>query len=321
MSTKHRRRKHVEIQVTEADKAKSCQEPANWKEVWEAIETMRAARDAPVDSIGCANLADMEGDQVTFRFQVLLGLMLSSQTKDEMTARAMGRLKKHFADKPGGLTASNLAAEPEAKVRELINCVGFHNRKASYLVRTASILAKTYHGDIPKSVTELCTLPGVGSKMSHLVMQEAWGEIVGIGVDLHVHRIANRLGWTGGQETTNPEDTRLSLEAWLPRDRWTHINKLLVGFGQQRCSARAPKCSDCLASQLCPFGQITLRTGRVTEEEEAKESVVRKKEKKRKTEAPTAGQSDAGKQKTARTKRVECTVQKGKIGEADGTER
>ena len=78
------------------------------------------------------------------------------------------------------------------------------------------ILKEEYDGDIPQSVEDLCKLPGVGPKMAHLVMKSAWNVISGIGVDVHVHRISNRLGWTP-KPTSQPENTRIALESWLPR--------------------------------------------------------------------------------------------------------
>jgi len=73
------------------------------------------------------------------------------------------------------------------------------------------------------------------------------------GVDTHVHRISNRLGWTGLKETKSPEKTREALESWLPQEQWQETNILLVGFGQTVCLPIGPKCSDCLNKDLCPY--------------------------------------------------------------------
>tara|TARA_R110002050_G_scaffold294328_1_gene452000 strand:+ start:752 stop:1273 length:522 start_codon:yes stop_codon:yes gene_type:complete len=118
----------------------------------------------------------------------------------------------------------------------LVAGVGFHNRKAIYLKKTAEILMEKHGGDIPRDYVEITKLPGVGPKMAHLCMQAAWGDTVGIGVDVHVHRICNRLKWTGPGGTNTPEKTRKALEEWLPRDRWQPINVMMVGFGQVYCS-------------------------------------------------------------------------------------
>ncbi|URE36322.1 endonuclease III-like protein [Musa troglodytarum] len=111
-------------------------------------------------------------------------------------------------------------------------------------------------GDIPNSLNELLALPGVGPKMAHLVMNVGWNNVQGICVDTHVHRICNRLGWVSRpgtrQKTSTPEETRVSLETWLPRDLWDPINPLLVGFGQTVCTPLRPQCSSCGINQLCP---------------------------------------------------------------------
>ena len=72
------------------------------------------------------------------------------------------------------------------------------------------------------------------------------------GVDTHVHRISNRLGWTGKGGTKTPEATRKALEEWLPQEKWLEVNWLLVGFGQQTCLPLYPKCEVCLNKDLCP---------------------------------------------------------------------
>ena len=89
-----------------------------------------------------------------------------------------------------------------------------HQRKVDYIKRTSQILRDSYDSDIPDTVDMMCQLPGVGPKMAHLAMKSAWRTITGIGVDTHVHRISNRLGWV---RTKQPEETRKALEKWLPR--------------------------------------------------------------------------------------------------------
>jgi endonuclease-3 len=166
------------------------------------------------------------------------------------------------------LTPQVLIASPVSLIESYINKVGFWRRKAVYIQSTAKILHEQYDDDIPNSIKGLCALPGVGMKMAVLTMQCAWGDAdVGIGVDTHVHRISNRLGWHGkwtgastangdgkkGQwrrtEPKNPEETRLSLEEWLPRKYYAEINPLLVGFGQTICQPVRTKCEECLLSR------------------------------------------------------------------------
>jgi len=190
------------------------------------------------------------------RYLTLTSAMLSSQTRDEINHAAMARLRAH------GCTPENVLNTDEDALDAMLNPVGFHRRKAQYLRATAKILLDEYDGDIPSSVETLCALPGVGPKMAYLVMNVGWQKPTGICVDVHVHRITERLGWTperaigknGSPRKKTPEDTRASLESWLPRDEWIEINPLLVGFGQLTCTPLRPKCAECplAADASCP---------------------------------------------------------------------
>jgi endonuclease-3 len=127
-------------------------------------------------------------------------------------------------------------------LNELIWAVGFHNNKTKYIKATAEILRDSWDGDIPDTIEGLVSLPGVGPKMGYLCLSSAWGKTEGIGVDVHVHRITNLWGW---QKSKGPEETRLALQAWLPKELWHEINWLLVGLGQTICLPVGRKCGDC----------------------------------------------------------------------------
>ena len=130
----------------------------------------------------------------------------------------------------------------------MIKPVGFYRRKATYIKKTTQILLDEYDGDIPDTIEKLVKLPGVGPKMGYLILKVAWNKVDGIGVDVHVHRISNRLQWVN---TKTPEETRVALESWLPRELWHEINLLLVGFGQTICGS-SPKCEQCKLHSICP---------------------------------------------------------------------
>ncbi len=236
------------------------QEPLQWRRVYKAIEEYRVTREAPVDTMGCDRLADSTAPPPTFRFQTLIALMLSSQTKDANTALAMSQLKSGL---DGGLSAQSVSAASLETLETLVRPASFHRQKAGHIQQTAARLLREQGGDIPQSVKGLCDLPGVGPKMAMLTMQAAWGESVGIGVDIHVHRIAERLGWSCG--AANPEATRVQLESWLPRELWASVNPLLVGFGQTTCSAKSPKCETaCPVRNQCPHYKSEVARGRKT---------------------------------------------------------
>ncbi|XP_013843275.1 endonuclease III-like protein 1 isoform X2 [Sus scrofa] len=264
-------------------------EPPDWRKQLENIRAMRSGRDAPVDQLGAEHCYDPSAPPKVRRYQVLLSLMLSSQTKDQVTAGAMQRLRAH------GLTVDSILQMDDSTLGTLIYPVGFWRppalpflaqaahppaysfvysqrprraqalpsgapaghrvqSKVKYIKQTSAILQQRYGGDIPASVPELVALPGVGPKMAHLAMAVAWGTVSGIAVDTHVHRIAGRLKWTK-KATKSPEKTRTALEEWLPRELWSEINGLLVGFGQQTCLPVRPRCQACLNRALCPAAQ------------------------------------------------------------------
>ena len=229
-------------------------QPENWEQVYNNILEMRKNFTAPVDSMGCERAHDDKAEPKVQRFQCLVSLMLSSQTKDEVNFAAMTRLRDN------GLTVENLLKTDDETLGKLIYPVGFWKNKVKFLKKTALILREKYDCDIPDSIKDLCSLPGVGPKMAYICMNIAWKKPTGIGVDTHVHRIANRLNWVRGPKngpTKNPEETRKSLESWLPKSKWIEINWLLVGFGQEICRPISPKCAGCLNRNLCPVGKNT----------------------------------------------------------------
>lgn len=220
-------------------------EPLTWRQQLANIREMRSAKDAPVDQMGASKCYDIDVTPEVMRYQVLISLMLSSQTKDQVTALAMEKLRAH------GLRVDTILSTDDQTLGQLIYPVGFWRTKVGYIKRTTALIKDEYGGDIPNSVEGLVRLPGVGPKMAHLAMDIAWKQVSGIGVDTHVHRISNRLGWTK-TPTKNPEETRRALEDWLPRELWSEINWLLVGFGQQLCLPIGPLCSVCLNRHCCP---------------------------------------------------------------------
>ena len=231
--------------------------PHGWEDVYNTMKEMRKDRLAPVDTMGCETLAEAHLSPVDRRFQTLIALMLSSQTKDTTNAIAMRRLQTELPSP--GLTLQNILAVQHAKLNDMIYVVGFHNTKTKHIKATAGILRDQFNGDIPNTVEGLMSLPGVGPKMAYLCLSAAWGRTEGIGVDVHVHRITNLWAW---HKTRTPEETRIMLQSWLPREKWHEINHLLVGFGQTICTPVGRKCSTCKLGQrsICPSAIIERKT-------------------------------------------------------------
>ncbi|CAI9297748.1 unnamed protein product [Lactuca saligna] len=218
--------------------------PSNWEKVLEQIRKMRSLNDAPVDSMGCEK-AGTSLPPKERRFAVLISSLLSSQTKDHVTHGAIQRLQDSNLLKPETIEKAD-----ETTLKNLIYPVGFYTRKAINMKKIAKICLLKYNGDIPNTLEGLLSLPGIGPKMGHLVMNVGWDNVQGICVDTHVHRICNRLGWVVGTKT--PEETREGLQMWLPKEEWVPINPLLVGFGQTVCTPLRPSCSLCSVNELCP---------------------------------------------------------------------
>ncbi|XP_069427132.1 endonuclease III-like protein 1 isoform X7 [Ovis canadensis] len=150
-------------------------QPQDWRQQLDNIRTMRSGKDAPVDQLGAEHCFDPSASPKVQRYQVLLSLMLSSQTKDQVTAGAMQRLRAR------GLTVDSILQTDDSTLGTLIYPVGFWRSKVKYIKQTTAILQQRYGGDIPASVAELVALPGVGPKMAHLAMAVAWGTVSGIG--------------------------------------------------------------------------------------------------------------------------------------------
>ncbi|KAH8263603.1 hypothetical protein KR044_011345, partial [Drosophila immigrans] len=237
-------------ELDESIKTKVDSPNAHWWQQLENVRLMRSERAAPVDTQGCHQCADKNADEKTQRFHKLVALMLSSQTKDETTYEAMNRLKAR------SLTPISIQQINVADLEKLLHPVSFYKNKAKYVKQTAQILIDKYNEDIPDNIKELLKLPGVGPKMAHICMATAWNQITGIGVDTHVHRIANRLAWLK-KPTKEPEQTRQQLEKWLPRELWAEVNHLFVGFGQTICTPLRPNCEGCLNRDICAASTAT----------------------------------------------------------------
>ncbi|OBT81116.1 hypothetical protein VE02_10306, partial [Pseudogymnoascus sp. 03VT05] len=258
--------------------------PENWERIYDLVMKMRTeggvAADAAVDTMGCHTLAQPEASPRDQRFQTLVSLMMSSQTKDTTNYVVMQKLYKELPSAtPGGkpgLNLENILAVPPERLNELIWAVGFHNNKTKYIKGAAEILRDAHGGDIPDTAEGLMALPGVGPKMAYLCLSAAWGRVEGIGVDVHVHRITNLWGWHGRGGTKGPEETRGRLEGWVPKGKWAEINWLLVGFGQTICMSERGRrrCGECevgLEGLCAAADRVKVRVGRERRKREERE--------------------------------------------------
>ncbi|MDR3115678.1 MAG: endonuclease III [Treponema sp.] len=178
---------------------------------------------------------------------ILVSTIISLRTKDAVTLTVSQALLQK-APNPAGL-----AALPEEEVARLVYPAGFYRTKAANLKKIAAILMEQYRHRVPATMEELLALPGVGRKTANLVLTEAF-DLDGICVDIHVHRISNRLGWVS---SVHPEQTETALRAALPRKYWKGINALLVLYGQRLCRPVSPFCSRCVIRPYCQRRGVT----------------------------------------------------------------
>ncbi len=174
-------------------------------------------------------------------YKVLVSTVLSLRTKDATTMEASLRLFE-VAD-----TVEKLNTLEEHEIEKLIYPVGFYKTKAKNLKKIAEIIIEKYDSNVPDDMDNLLSLPNVGRKTANLVLAKGYG-IPAICVDVHVHRISNRLGLI---KTKDPLETEMKLREILPKKYWIEYNDLLVPFGQNICKPISPFCSLCPLSEFC----------------------------------------------------------------------
>lgn len=174
-------------------------------------------------------------------FLVLISTLLSLRTKDAVTEAVSDRL---FAV---AKTPRSIAGLRTARLERLIYPVCFYRVKARTLKTVCRLLLERHGGKVPDSLETLLELPGVGRKTANLVVTLGFGK-PGICVDIHVHRISNRLGYV---RTRTPDETETALRAKLPPRYWLEFNDLLVPYGQHLCRPVSPWCSRCALRPAC----------------------------------------------------------------------
>lgn len=174
-------------------------------------------------------------------FSVLVGTIISLRTRDAVTGPVTERVLERAPD-----PAAMAAIETE-ELALLLRPAGFFNRKAQQLKLISKILLERYRGRVPDTRKELEALPGVGGKTAAFVLSMGFGKPA-ICVDVHVHRISNRLGIV---ETATPEETEKALMEFFPLELWIPLNHVFVRFGQRICLPRRPSCAVCPFNDWC----------------------------------------------------------------------
>ncbi len=214
------------------------------KKVSEVIEKLRKATGGMVEPMSISIVQKYGRDP----FLVLVSCLLSSRTKDTVTLPASMRL---FAL---ALIPQKMLTLSLHELEKAIYPVGFYRQKAVHIKKLCFLLISHYDGMVPADFTELTSLPGVGPKTANLVMGVGFG-IPAICVDVHVHRICNRLGLC---ITKTPQETEKVLKEIIPKDYWIELNRLLVMWGQNVCVPVSPYCSRCVLQDVCVRKGVTV---------------------------------------------------------------
>ncbi len=189
-----------------------------------------------------APVIDLIEAQTRDPFKVLVGTLLSARTKDETTTHVTIKL---FAVID---TAQDLSKLSVGEIEELVFPAGFYRTKAKHLKELAKMLIEQYDSKVPDTIEELVKLPGVGRKTANLVLAIGFRKPA-VCVDVHVHRIMNRLGYV---KTKNPLETEMALRKKMPKKYWLEFNSFFVAFGQNLCKPVNPRCDRCPIYDECP---------------------------------------------------------------------
>ena len=176
-------------------------------------------------------------------FQLLIATILSAQCTDERVNQITPQLFSKYQ------SAADFASAIQEELEEEIRSTGFFRNKAKNIIGASKKIVNDFGGNIPDSMEQLITLPGVARKTANIVLSSAFHKAEGIAVDVHVKRLAQRLGLSS---QNNPDKIEKDLMALISRQDWIDFNYLIVNHGRSICKARKPLCPDCVLKHLCP---------------------------------------------------------------------
>ncbi|MGC4044501.1 MAG: endonuclease III [Armatimonas sp.] len=215
-----------------ADVAFSKKQDVTPQEVRQVMETLAAT----YHGRGSVEMGDP--------FKVLVATVISQRTREEQTTKVSERVFAHYPD------ASTLAKTDQAELYDLLSGSEYRETKAPRLIEMAKQLVEKFEGQVPQNIEDMLTLPGVGRKTANCVLIYAFNRAA-LCVDIHMHRITNRLGWVN---TKTPEATERALEKIMPEDLWAGSNRLFLQHGRALCRNTAPKCNRCPVRAHCAYG-------------------------------------------------------------------
>jgi endonuclease-3 len=188
-------------------------------------------------------LKDLQQIEERDPFKILIATILSARSRDEETRRVVMDLFAKFRD------IEELSRADLSDIRKLVHSIGFYNVKALRIKQVVQALMGRFNGKVPSNLQDLISLPGVGRKTANCVLVYAFRKPA-IPVDVHVHRISNRLGIVN---TNKPEETELKLYEIFDKGLWVVVNDIFVSYGQNICVPINPKCNICKLKKICRF--------------------------------------------------------------------
>jgi endonuclease-3 len=182
-------------------------------------------------------------------FQLLISTMLSAQATDKSVNKVTEDLYKQYPDLDSFLKLSQ--EEIEEKIRQ----IGLYKNKAKNIYKMLRVLRDKFKGQVPKSLEDLISLPGVGRKTASVVLVEAFN-IPAFPVDTHVFRVTRRIGLAGGNTADKVSDEMMKR---LPKYKWHLMHHLLITHGRSICTAQSPKCGSCTINKICSYYKKTMK--------------------------------------------------------------
>jgi endonuclease III len=178
--------------------------------------------------------------------ELLVATILSAQSTDVKVNEVTETLFQKYR------TPEDYLRVPEDELKADIHPTGFFNQKALAIREACRRIVEVYDGKVPDSMEELTTLRGVARKTANIVLSNAYGTVVGIPVDTHVKRLANRLGFSAHHD---PDKIEQDLMRLVPQDHWYRFSYELIDHGRALCTAKKPRCRECPVEHLCPSSQ------------------------------------------------------------------
>lgn len=178
--------------------------------------------------------------------QIMVSTILSAQCTDERVNMITPALFQKYK------TAADFASADQGELEEEIRSTGFFRNKTKNIIGASKKIIEDFGGEVPDSMEELITLPGVARKTANIVLSSSFKKVEGIAVDTHVKRLSQRLGLS---KEKDPNKIERDLMAIVPKEDWLDFNYMLVNHGRKICPARKPLCPSCDINCLCPSAE------------------------------------------------------------------